>query len=177
MPNTEYISTEYDNDNVSFDGNDDINNTTWNQMQNINLHWFPNASNKIVLKGGKPPTQRVEVHYDENGNFTKTKDAKHRNVPAYASNKVGQRIRNAVTNAITPHVVGSKDEMLYFKVSNVNAPKESEPQTLFYNSPYEYVSHIAQNVLENDYIEEWYAKNTKLVGAAPPILNEATVVK
>ena len=122
----------------------------------LDLHWHSNCPNRVVLRGGR--SSRFEHHYEGADKVVKSKKVRHLNVPAYASNLVGSRIRNAVTNAVTPHTVGSLEELQYFKVSNVNVPGSSEPQALFYSSPDEYESHLAQELVSEDAIEAWRSR-------------------
>lgn len=60
----------------------------------------------------------------------------------YPSNISGHRIFNAETGSPTDHYVGSKDEMLYWKVADASRRNETgDSDVFFYDSPDQYVRH------------------------------------
>jgi hypothetical protein len=80
----------------------------------------------------------------------------------YPSNIVGTRIRNAVSGITYQHLVGSKDEALYFRVIDAtgrcdnNGRKltqncsNSNPNKLFYENKQEYLEHRGELYDESD---------------------------
>jgi hypothetical protein len=65
-------------------------------------------------------------------------------VPYYKSNYIGKKIVYGDTGVQTNHVVGSKDEDLYFKVrlsGRIFFPGEKDYVTLFYDNPRDYCIH------------------------------------
>ncbi len=59
----------------------------------------------------------------------------------FKSNINGKRIVYGNTGISTPHIVGSADEDLYFKVKLAIGLVENEPVTLFYDNPRDYCVH------------------------------------
>lgn len=80
-------------------------------------------------------------------------------IELYGSSQTGSRIRNAVTGQRYPHLVGSSDEDLYFKVSDSTGREgRSYPLTLFYDSPEQYENHFF-TTLEPHIKSLWQDKN------------------
>jgi hypothetical protein len=74
----------------------------------------------------------------------------------YTSNDTGYKIRDAETGGYYNHVVGSKDEYLYFKVglSTGECNSSNGSNTLFFTSPYRYMTKF--NVtLSPEIISHW----------------------
>ena len=60
----------------------------------------------------------------------------------YPSNVNGRRIYNAETGIPTEHYVGSRDELLYWKVADASRRNETgDSDVFFYDSPEQYVRH------------------------------------
>ena len=62
-------------------------------------------------------------------------------IERFGSKGQGSRIRDAISGIFYTHIIGSKDEDLYFKVHEMNAHNRKEPLVLFYSSPEEYEDH------------------------------------
>lgn len=77
----------------------------------------------------------------------------------YTSGKIGSQIRDAETGVYYPHIVGSADEDLYFKVNLATGECKSMngSSTLFYLSPRHYMSILNDNISEN-IIQFWEEK-------------------
>jgi hypothetical protein len=80
-------------------------------------------------------------------------------IKSYGSGQIGSRIRNAVTGQYTPYIVGSKNEDLFFVVSDSTGLfGRKDPLILYYDSPEQYENH--QYILLNQKIKEkWNEKN------------------
>ena len=80
-------------------------------------------------------------------------------IKSYGSGQIGSRIRNAVTGQYTSYIVGSKNEDLFFVVSDSTGLfGRKEPLILYYDSPEQYENH--QYILLNQKIKEkWNEKN------------------
>ena len=82
----------------------------------------------------------------------------------YTSSETGNRIRDAQTGVYYNHLVGSKDEYLYFKVgmSTGECKSSNGSNTLFFTSPYRYMTFF--NVtLSSEIISRWEEnKNARL---------------
>lgn len=60
----------------------------------------------------------------------------------YPSNISGRMIYNAETGVPTKHYVGSRDELLYWKVADASRRNETgDSDVFFYDSPEQYVRH------------------------------------
>ena len=84
----------------------------------------------------------------------------HKNITIenYGSGQQGSRIRNAVTGERYPHLVGSKNEDLYFKViDSTGRSGRRNPIILFYDTPEQYENHHFITV-GPDVKEIWYEK-------------------
>jgi hypothetical protein len=80
-------------------------------------------------------------------------------VSVFGSGQHGSRIRNAVTGLRTPYLVGSKDEDLFFKVTDAKGYKnKNESLTLFYDSPEQFENHQF-TLLSQPTKEQWLQKN------------------
>lgn len=77
----------------------------------------------------------------------------------YGSGDVGFHIRHAITGFRTPHIIGSKDEDLYFVVSDSRGlTKTQQPLILFFDSPEQYEKHCYTTV--SDRVKHaWQQKN------------------
>jgi hypothetical protein len=79
-------------------------------------------------------------------------------VEMYGSGDIGTHIRNAVSGQRTPHLVGSKNEDLYFSVieaTGING--RSEGVRLFYDSPEQYENHF-HITLDQNIKQRWHNK-------------------
>lgn len=72
----------------------------------------------------------------------------------YVSGGAGSSIRNAETGEYCKGRVGSKDESMFFKVSNSTGESSVGPLTLFYDSPSQYENHFGI-VLNDDVKYSW----------------------
>jgi hypothetical protein len=66
----------------------------------------------------------------------------------------GRRIVYGDTGMMTNHIVGSKDEHLYFKVKYTGGETGSEGATLFYDSPRDYCIHYLTKLSKNKFPKE-----------------------
>lgn len=80
-------------------------------------------------------------------------------IKSYGSSQIGSKIRNAVTGQYTPYLVGSKNEDLFFTVTDsCGLYGRKEPLFLFYDTPEQYENH--QFIILNQKIKEkWNQKN------------------
>jgi hypothetical protein len=68
----------------------------------------------------------------------------------YGSGDIGCHIRHAITGFRTPHIVGSKDEDLYYVISDARGLTGTQnPLTLFFDSPEQYEKHCFTVVPQN----------------------------
>ena len=93
------------------------------------------------------------LNREVNGKFYKTT-----NVELYISGDIGHLIRDAITGRYTEHLVGSKEEDLYFKAHVDLAIAGPNQGSAFYSSPDEYEKHqfvtLSPTIKQN-----WYNKN------------------
>jgi hypothetical protein len=77
----------------------------------------------------------------------------------YTSGDAGHSIRDAETGEYYPYLVGSSDELLFFKVGLCNGLCQSKngSNTLFYVSPEKYASHLRKNLrqLNPELLSNW----------------------
>jgi hypothetical protein len=80
-------------------------------------------------------------------------------ISIYTSGGTNSQIRDAETGVYYPHLVGSADEDLYFKVILATGECKSKngSSTLFYLSPRHYMSHLNNDVSE-DTLQMWELK-------------------
>ena len=87
----------------------------------------------------------------------------HKNITIenYGSGQQGSRIRNAVTGERYPHLVGSKNEDLYFKViDSTGRSGRRNPIILFYDTPEQYENHQLTKV-STEVKQNWLKKSLK----------------
>jgi hypothetical protein len=88
-----------------------------------------------------------------------SKDGKYHDfvtITMYGSGSSGAFIRNAVTGAYTNHLVGSKEDYLYFSVSMCNGmDKANGPVHLYYDSPIQYEKH-QYVILDQKMKDDWF---------------------
>lgn len=99
--------------------------------------------NKVLLSNGKIKTRLIKV---------------------FSSSGVGTKIRNAESGFFYKDIVGSKNEDKYFKVafSVGRLHSKNSSNTLFYNSPEEYMKHMNAK-LDDTIISNWRDKQSRLV--------------
>lgn len=78
-------------------------------------------------------------------------------IEKFGSSLNGSRIRNAVTGGKYPHMVGSINEDLYFKVCDTSGVR-NDPLILYYDNPEQYENHFFTNI-DQRIKEDWYEKN------------------
>lgn len=106
------------------------------QQTKSNFHTY--TYNVLKKINGKNHTKKMSIQY-------------------YSSGSVGTHICHAVSGDVTPHIVGSKMENLYYKVTMSTGTHEGGSVILFYNSPEEYEKHqMCFTSPENK--EKWYDK-------------------
>ncbi len=88
---------------------------------------------------------------------------KKKQVAFYTSGNTGNYIRDAETGGYTNYLVGSKDEDLFFKVSESTGKCNSKngSNTLFYSSPNHYASHLDLYINNNIDVTWWEEKRYK----------------
>ena len=86
---------------------------------------------------------------------------KRKNISVYATGPLGWHIRNAVTGEKYSHLVGSRNEDLYFKVSYCTGENGQESKTLFYDTPEQYEKHLFYEV-DGNIKEQWLIKCLEL---------------
>jgi hypothetical protein len=84
---------------------------------------------------------------------------KRKKIEVYTSGDLGSHIRDAETGEYYKHIVGSKDEHLYFKVgmSTGECKSSNGSSTLFYLSPEHYANHLHCQV-NPKIVENWNTK-------------------
>lgn len=83
----------------------------------------------------------------------------------YSSGGEGTRIRDAQTGNYTNHLVGSKDEDLYFKIRMSGKSDDRIGVTVFYDSPEHYERHHHEKLSEG--IKESWLKKRLAYGKKP----------
>ena len=78
-------------------------------------------------------------------------------IDKFGSGLNGCRIRNAVTGGKYPHMVGSSNEDLYFKVCDTSAHVRKDPLILYYDTPEQYENHFFTNISQR-IKTDWYEK-------------------
>jgi hypothetical protein len=115
--------------------------------------------NKILQEVKKTDTKYDKYVKDLKIKWTDGKYYDKVTIELFGSGDTGTKIRNAVTGAKTPYLVGSLNEDLFFKVmdaSGNNGRKDS--LVLFYDSPEQYENHQF-NLLNQVIKEAWLNKN------------------
>ena len=84
------------------------------------------------------------------------------NIDCYKSGTQGSIIYNAVTGYNTSHYVGSKDEHIYYNVTDCSGKFSKDRISLYYDSPEQYENHQYE-ILPTNIKEAWYKKNIKPV--------------
>jgi len=105
--------------------------------------------------------KKADKNYQKYTQTLISDDNRHKkvSVECYGSGQFGSRIRNAVTGQYTPYLVGSKDEDLFFVVSDCIGRKgRIEPLTLYYDTPEQYENHQFVS-LQSSIKEKWHKKN------------------
>ena len=101
-----------------------------------------------------------EVANDEEADSSPTSLLKE--YPPFASNVQGRRIRHAITGAYYDHVVGSRNERLYFKVCDATRGDKRDSDTYFYDSPQDYMK-LKNTELPASVISRWVDARAQLV--------------
>jgi hypothetical protein len=79
-------------------------------------------------------------------------------IQMYGTGETGSNIRNAISGQRMPHLVGSKNEDLYFSVMEVTGINgRNEGIKLFYDSPEQYEKHFYVT-LDQQIKERWHNK-------------------
>ena len=122
------------------------------------------VDNDVSYLGNKTSPGKVyDKNYDKykilfNKIWTDGKFYKTLTIEKYGSGQQGTRIRNAVSGKIYPHLVGSRNEDLYFKVSDACSRfGRRDPLTLYYDTPEQYESHNLTTVRQS-VKDMWYNK-------------------
>jgi hypothetical protein len=118
-----------------------------------------NNKKKLLLE-----TKKTDTKYDKYVKELKKKwtDGKYYDkvtIELYGSGDSGTRIRNAVTGAKTPYLVGSLNEDLFFKVIDAcgNSGRQ-DSLILFYDTPEQYENHHFI-MLDQKVKERWFNKS------------------
>jgi hypothetical protein len=130
---------------------------------------FFDTENDIVLTSKNKnnilqEVKKTDTKYDKYVKVLKMKwiDGKYYDkvtVELFGSGETGTKIRNAVTGAKTPFLVGSLNEDLFFKIINATGNKgRKDSLVLFYDSPEQYENHQF-NLLNQVVKESWTNKN------------------
>jgi hypothetical protein len=80
------------------------------------------------------------------------------NIEIYLSSDTGCRIRDAITGKYSEHLVGSKEEDLYFKAHVEVTIAGYSQGSAFYASPEDYERHQF-TILPSETKQKWYEKN------------------
>ena len=77
----------------------------------------------------------------------------------YTTSGVGSYIRDAETGEFYPHLMGSKDEHLYYSIILATGELNSKngSNVLFYQSPYHYKAHFqrSDDWITKEHLEKW----------------------
>jgi len=99
-----------------------------------------------------------------NGKFYKTA-----NIELYISGDTGHLIRDAITGRYTEHLVGSKEEDLFFKTHVDMDIGGLNQGSAFYSSPDEYEKHqfttLPPRIKQNWYSKNFYARKSEIKSA------------
>jgi hypothetical protein len=120
----------------------------------------PLAGNQIELKKQVEELNKNDIGYNKIWRMIERGDRlKRTKIDIYASNGIGCHIRDAETGAYYNYLVGSSDEHLFFKTALATGECNSKngSNTLFYNSPQHYMSHLNAKLSDN-IISEWETK-------------------
>jgi hypothetical protein len=82
----------------------------------------------------------------------------------YTSSGIGNHIRNAETGEYYESRVGTNDEMLFFSViiTSHKCKSKNSSNTLFYQSPEQYMSHF-NTMLNRNIIDSWYKRRNEYI--------------
>jgi hypothetical protein len=111
---------------------------------------------KLLIKNADKHYAKYNVPFNKvwkDGKYYKTMA-----IENFGSGQQGSRIRNAVTGASYPHLVGKTDEDLYFKViDSTGRYGKNAPLILFYDTPEQYENHRF-TIVDTKTKERWYEK-------------------
>ena len=107
-------------------------------------------------------SKRMDKGYNVIYRKVQKKDGRLKNqkVEIYTTSGVGNHIRDAETGQYLQHIVGSKDEDLFFKVvlSTGECKSTNGSNTLFYISPQHYMNHL-HSELSPEIVSAWEEKH------------------
>lgn len=133
-----YVGDGYDSDESEFlnEFGSGINRFTEIRNKDKGLNFI---KKRVVLNNGKIKNKRIKV---------------------YTSNGTGNQIRDGETGEYYNYKVGSKDELLFFKVALATGQCNSAngSNTLFYYSPEHYENHMHSTV-DPEQLSEWYYRH------------------
>jgi hypothetical protein len=119
------------------------------------------------LKKGKKPKESIKS-YDKGFHKIVRKLTDDNNkvnkkitVEGYSTGQLGNNIRNALTGEYTKYKVGSKEQSLFFKVSNCIGLNSAAPVHFYYKSPEEYERHQFSKV-DKVVKDKWMEKYVKI---------------
>lgn len=106
-------------------------------------------------------TKRIDLGYNVIYRKAVKKDGRKydKKIEIYTSGGVGTRIRDAESGEYLNHIVGSRDEDLFFKtvLATGECRSTNGSYTLFYASPQHYANHLQIN-LDSQTISAWEKK-------------------
>ena len=99
------------------------------------------------------------MHFVKRKVKTATGETKQKKLKVYTSGGIGNRIRDAETGEYYPNMVGSKDEYLFYKVTDATGECYSPngTSTLFFSSPHHYMEHLKSEI-NQEQIAAWEAR-------------------
>jgi hypothetical protein len=99
------------------------------------------------------------MHFIKRKVKTASGEMKQKKFKTYTSGGIGSRIRDAETGEYYPNMVGSKDEYLFYKVTDATGECYSPngTSTLFFSSPHHYMEHFKTEIKQEE-IAAWEAQ-------------------
>jgi len=137
---------------------DELMNFTENDYDNDSLNSFKKTkrSKENIKSYDKGFHKIIKTLTDDNNKVNKKFT-----VQGYSTGQVGNNIRNALTGEYTKYKVGSKEQSLFFKVSNCMGLNSTPPVHFYYNSPEEYERHQFSKV-DKVVKDKWMEKYVKI---------------
>ena len=119
---------------------------------------------KLRQKEAVIALRKLDKHYEKysilfNNTWTDGKYYKRITIENYGSGSHGTKIRNAVTGTYYNILVGSANEELFFKVTDVTGYKgRKDPLILYYDSPEQYENHHFTTV-SPEIKQKWFQRS------------------
>jgi len=117
--------------------------------------------NKLMAEMNKSDKGYIQITRKVSVDKNNKSYLKSKKIAFYASGSQGCPIRNAITGErYHHHLIGSKHEDLYFKVTLCTGETGPQPPTMFFASPDEFERHMYNSItINSDTKECWATKN------------------